>query len=58
VRCSGRFGVGGPIRLLPIETPGRVNDRRAELGLPPLEEEEGIANAWTIEEISALSITY
>ena len=51
------FGVGGPIRLLPIETPGRVNDRRVELGLPPLEEED-IANAWTIEEISALPITY
>ncbi|WP_157762623.1 DUF6624 domain-containing protein [Nocardia yamanashiensis] len=51
------FGLEGPIRLLPIETPGRVNERRAELGLPPLEPED-IAKAWTIEEISALSITY
>ncbi|MFI2285730.1 DUF6624 domain-containing protein [Nocardia beijingensis] len=51
------LGLGGQICLLPIETLGRVNDRRAELGLPPLKEED-IANAWTIDEILVLSITY
>lgn len=43
----------GTTRLFPLAEPGQVNDRRANLGLPPIAEHD-LDNAWQLDDLRRL----